>query len=658
MSVLLEPPAAVLVAGPSGAPSDSVRSALLDGAASEVRTASDAASAGEAAAEDEVACLVVAGAPSAPEAASVCDAVRDADDDLPVVFHAESDGEGPIADLLAGLGATVVPQSAPNERLREAVDGALATYRRRRIRAEESEMLRAMLDQLGKSIYFKDEDGRIVHHADVGGGPDPEDARGKTDPEIYDEEWAIESYERELEVIEEERTLVDYDHYDPEADLWTRTTKVPWRDDGEVRGLIGITTDVTEYKRRERELDELQRRFDSFVHQLRHDLKTRLQIAVGNLAAREADDDRLAAVRRSLADIDRIVEDYGRLANRSIDVDRGGSPTELRDAARTAWSTAASGDAALELDGVDDAYVNAPRAMVLVVLENLFREAADGDVEAPTVRVGTTDDGFYVEDTGSRVSDPKLAMLAQDGYATAEDGSGHELSLVKEEIDRHLWTLSVGESPEGGARFEVRNCLIDAVGLGDGRSVDLDSARAVGDLEAGGEADYDDEADRWRVCADGSDLFRQDNDCYFVSATVEGDVSVRAKVARLEPVADLSKAGLMIRQSLAEQAPYGYVGATPARGTELLWRSEPGADGRSRHLEEEAVPFDWYRLDRSGDEIAMSVSLDGERWQRVDRRAVATDGPVHVGLAVCSTVVGERCEALFENVEIREAGGE
>ena len=41
------------------------------------------------------------------------------------------------------------------------------------------------------------------------------------------------------------------------------------------------------------------------------------------------------------------------------------------------------------------------------------------------------------------------------GYSTEEEGAGLGLSIVEAVAEAHGWTVSVTESAEGGARFEI-----------------------------------------------------------------------------------------------------------------------------------------------------------------------------------------------------------
>jgi two-component system OmpR family sensor kinase len=41
------------------------------------------------------------------------------------------------------------------------------------------------------------------------------------------------------------------------------------------------------------------------------------------------------------------------------------------------------------------------------------------------------------------------------GYTTDDDGSGIGMAIVREVVEAHGWSISVGESQSGGARFDV-----------------------------------------------------------------------------------------------------------------------------------------------------------------------------------------------------------
>ena len=61
----------------------------------------------------------------------------------------------------------------------------------------------------------------------------------------------------------------------------------------------------------------------------------------------------------------------------------------------------------------------------------------------------------------------------------------------------------------------------------------------------------------------------------------------------------------------------------------------------------------WVRLQRAGNLITASVSLDGTSWRVVGSDTIALGQDVLVGLAVSSHITGTNASARFENVTVR-----
>jgi signal transduction histidine kinase len=72
-----------------------------------------------------------------------------------------------------------------------------------------------------------------------------------------------------------------------------------------------------------------------------------------------------------------------------------------------------------------------------------------------TVAVGDLPDGFYVEDDGPGIPEDRRSKVTDAGYSTREGGTGFGLGIVAAIVEAHGWTLTVTESEDGGARFEV-----------------------------------------------------------------------------------------------------------------------------------------------------------------------------------------------------------
>ena len=73
-----------------------------------------------------------------------------------------------------------------------------------------------------------------------------------------------------------------------------------------------------------------------------------------------------------------------------------------------------------------------------------------------TVRVGPlSGGGFYVEDDGPGIPEDERDQVFESGYTTERDGTGFGLNIVREIVEAHGGAISLTESDEGGARFEI-----------------------------------------------------------------------------------------------------------------------------------------------------------------------------------------------------------
>ncbi|MFC6719657.1 nitrogen regulation protein NR(II) [Natrialbaceae archaeon GCM10025810] len=238
------------------------------------------------------------------------------------------------------------------------------------------------------------------------------------------------------------------------------------------RSLEGfsIYTDITEQKRRERELVAQNERLDEFATIVGHDLRNPLSVARGYLEVAEETGDP-AAFREIEAAHDRmsgLLEKLLALAREGAVIDDP-EPLSLHEAANRAWNAVeidTRPTPALELE--DDAVLEADRDRLLEVLENLIRNAVEhgngneSEIdEAITVRIGATETGFFVADDGAGIPEADRSAVFDSGYTTAENGTGFGLAIVEGIADAHGWTVTVSASRDGGARFEFDGSRAD-----------------------------------------------------------------------------------------------------------------------------------------------------------------------------------------------------
>ncbi|QPV62008.1 PAS domain-containing protein [Halosimplex litoreum] len=128
--------------------------------------------------------------------------------------------------------------------------------------------LTALVESTSEAIYIKDRDGRyqFVNEAaaDVF-GHDPETVVGRTDEGLFDPESAAEIRELDDRIVEgDERDSRETVRYIDGVEHVFLDDKYPYHDeDGDVVGVMGISRDITDRKRRSRRLEALTEEYEA-----------------------------------------------------------------------------------------------------------------------------------------------------------------------------------------------------------------------------------------------------------------------------------------------------------------------------------------------------------------------------------------------------------
>jgi signal transduction histidine kinase len=233
--------------------------------------------------------------------------------------------------------------------------------------------------------------------------------------------------------------------------------------DGEVTAIRGAVSAVTDRRRREAELRRQNERLEQFAGRVSHDLRSPLSVAAGHLELLRDEHDS-EHVERALDAVDRshsLVSDLLTLARSPETVDCG-DPVGLATAVERAWRNTDSTDARIVTE--TSRTVRANRGLLRQLLTNLLRNAVEhgstdsrsqSDDAGVRVTVGDLSDGFYVADDGPGIPPADRDDVFESGYVTGEGSTGLGLAIVREVADVHGWEITVTESDDGGARFEV-----------------------------------------------------------------------------------------------------------------------------------------------------------------------------------------------------------
>ena len=161
-----------------------------------------------------------------------------------------------VAALRAGAADYLVRDARDVAHLEHAIRYALQQHRLLTELEQERDLLRALMENLPDSIYFKDAASRFLRisksKARRSGLSDAAEAVGKTDFDFFKPEDAQASFADEQEIIRSEQPIVGKEemHVWPDGRTsWVTTSKLPFRDEqGRVIGTFGISHDITEQK--------------------------------------------------------------------------------------------------------------------------------------------------------------------------------------------------------------------------------------------------------------------------------------------------------------------------------------------------------------------------------------------------------------------------
>lgn len=118
---------------------------------------------------------------------------------------------------------------------------------------EERDLFRTLIEHIPDNIYFKNRESRFVMANSATarklGVSTPSDLIGMKDEHFFGKEMSDISRREELEIMETGRPFSSRIHHEVWKDKdesWSQITKFPWYDrDGHLKGIVGISSDVT-----------------------------------------------------------------------------------------------------------------------------------------------------------------------------------------------------------------------------------------------------------------------------------------------------------------------------------------------------------------------------------------------------------------------------
>ena len=202
-------------------------------------------------------------------------------------------------------------------------------------------------------------------------------------------------------------------------------------------------------------------RLEEIATILSHDLKSPLNVATGRfkLAQETGSAEEFETGFRALARVEELLDTAIKLARTGETISEQ-TVVELEAVCRRSWSVLDTTDATLVVE--DSHRLAADKNGLCQLLENLFRNATDHVGPDVTVRVGTLESGFYVEDDGPGIPPDRRQAVFELGHSTDDSHSGYGLTIVRRLAEAHDWSISISEGTDGGARFEITDVTVES----------------------------------------------------------------------------------------------------------------------------------------------------------------------------------------------------
>jgi regulation of enolase protein 1 (concanavalin A-like superfamily) len=175
------------------------------------------------------------------------------------------------------------------------------------------------------------------------------------------------------------------------------------------------------------------------------------------------------------------------------------------------------------------------------------------------------------------------------------------------------------------------------------------SAQDIGSPAIAGTTTFD--QGRFTISAAGTDIWGRADQLTFVYQQVTGDVDLFARVDSVAMASNWSKAGVMIRNSLAANSAHGVALVSAGKGVAFQRRRQDGGLTTNSYGPNVAPP-QWVRLVRLGTSVTAYSSADGSTWSVVGSSTIGLGSTVYVGLAATSHNAAAATTAVVSQVAV------
>ncbi len=226
--------------------------------------------------------------------------------------------------------------------------------------------------------------------------------------------------------------------------------------------------------------------------------------------------------------------------------------------------------------------------------------------------------------------------LAQAGKIQSLDGKTYEGEVS---FDSQSNRLSVAMSDSVTAKVAFSNVLSASFGSGAASMADFGplaegwSSLSVGDVSITGSAGQAKGVFALKVAA--SDVGEKFDSFHYVYHRASGECEIVARVTSIDGADRLSKAGVMIRETLQPGSRFALVSLTGGGAVSFQHRTEAGQKSLDRPSGEATLPY-WLKLVKKSKTFIAYRSTDGQKWEVAGTATVNFGDTFFLGLVVTS----------------------
>jgi len=173
----------------------------------------------------------------------------------------------------------------------------------------------------------------------------------------------------------------------------------------------------------------------------------------------------------------------------------------------------------------------------------------------------------------------------------------------------------------------------------------------VGNVGFPGDATYAATTGTFIMSASGQDIWDAADAFHFTYQPLNGDGEIVARVTSLSPTDPYTKAGVMIRESLAPGAKNVLVPLMSSQGTQVQYRAATGGQTVFLDGPNQSAPY-FLRLRRQGDVLTGFVAASDGAWQQIGTVNLPMNQNVLIGLALTAHNNAQTATALFDAVRV------